>query len=441
MLELKAKTGCCEEAHVSSGAFYIPCNEPAVSVVKTRDEKPYRMCAACTNHNVKNRGAKLIGTYDGPPAEAEEKAAPQPEFTQLEPVLEPTADGLAVLYSDEKAAEFFLARLKEAGRPAREASVSNKDGRDLIRSTAAKMSSVKARIEEKGKALTEPMRLETKRVNAIRDTIVAAIQVEQKEVRLPLTEWEEADKQREAMVSTVIDRIKTLSALKVDDTSDAVRTRLDRLTTMTIDASMFLEREQEAQVLIETGTTELRGALDRLTTQEAQAKRLADLERAEKQREREAAAAIAEANRVEAQRIENERLEAARAEAEAAALVRAEEAKAQALAAQEAAHKAQVEAMEAQRVADLQAMERRQREEEEARVRREEELRAAEERRQEQMIAADLARKRDYEHRQTVMVAAIESLIEYLGPTVAELAPTIIQAIADGKVTNATINF
>lgn len=50
----------CEEASVMSMKFYIPCGKPAVALVKNRDPKPYYMCEGCADHNVRNRGAKLL---------------------------------------------------------------------------------------------------------------------------------------------------------------------------------------------------------------------------------------------------------------------------------------------------------------------------------------------------------------------------------------------
>ena len=67
-MELKAGEGRCEEASLLSRETYIPCNAPAVSVVgwKGRSDKPIRMCADCTRHNIKNRGGELIGPYVSP---------------------------------------------------------------------------------------------------------------------------------------------------------------------------------------------------------------------------------------------------------------------------------------------------------------------------------------------------------------------------------------
>ncbi len=64
-MELKAEPGCCQEASPASHSFYIPCNQPAVKVVKTRDPEPYRMCLMCATHNQKNRGAVIWGDYNG----------------------------------------------------------------------------------------------------------------------------------------------------------------------------------------------------------------------------------------------------------------------------------------------------------------------------------------------------------------------------------------
>jgi hypothetical protein len=61
-MKLKAKPGCCEEASMLSGNFYIPCNAPATCVVgwKGRNEKPIRMCEMCADHNLRHRGGEKL---------------------------------------------------------------------------------------------------------------------------------------------------------------------------------------------------------------------------------------------------------------------------------------------------------------------------------------------------------------------------------------------
>jgi hypothetical protein len=47
----------CQEASPLSRGSYIACNAPAVTVIDNGDPQPYWMCAACADHNVRNRGA------------------------------------------------------------------------------------------------------------------------------------------------------------------------------------------------------------------------------------------------------------------------------------------------------------------------------------------------------------------------------------------------
>ena len=51
----------CQEASVMSRNRYIPCGAPATAIVHhDKDRRSYYMCAACTDHNVRNRGGKLV---------------------------------------------------------------------------------------------------------------------------------------------------------------------------------------------------------------------------------------------------------------------------------------------------------------------------------------------------------------------------------------------
>ena len=65
-MKLEAGEDRCEEASILSRTSYIPCNAPAMHMVgwPDRGEGPYRMCATCAHHNVKNRRATLIGPYE-----------------------------------------------------------------------------------------------------------------------------------------------------------------------------------------------------------------------------------------------------------------------------------------------------------------------------------------------------------------------------------------
>lgn len=50
----------CQEASVFSRESYIPCGAPAVAIVDNGDSRPYYMCEGCADHNVRNRGARVV---------------------------------------------------------------------------------------------------------------------------------------------------------------------------------------------------------------------------------------------------------------------------------------------------------------------------------------------------------------------------------------------
>ena len=55
----------CQEASMLSRGSYIPCFAPAVAIVyHDRDRRGYYMCAPCADHNVRNRGGKLIASIN-----------------------------------------------------------------------------------------------------------------------------------------------------------------------------------------------------------------------------------------------------------------------------------------------------------------------------------------------------------------------------------------
>lgn len=61
---IKARPHGCEEAAIGFGDAYFPCNRPATKVVSTKTtEGPYRMCDACADHSVRNRGMRVLGPY------------------------------------------------------------------------------------------------------------------------------------------------------------------------------------------------------------------------------------------------------------------------------------------------------------------------------------------------------------------------------------------
>jgi hypothetical protein len=65
-MSFTAKPGGCEEqADIPGLQVYMPCNAPAVRIVKPkyRNEGPYRMCEMHADHSIKNRNFEDLGEY------------------------------------------------------------------------------------------------------------------------------------------------------------------------------------------------------------------------------------------------------------------------------------------------------------------------------------------------------------------------------------------
>lgn len=105
MVELSAREGGCQEAHHTSSTHYVPCDAPAARMVVPRggQVEPYRMCLACAQHNVRNRGANDVGPYTGPPVSDRVMFRPglNPNFGPGGSVVA-TADDLSVYETDAR---------------------------------------------------------------------------------------------------------------------------------------------------------------------------------------------------------------------------------------------------------------------------------------------------------------------------------------------------
>jgi hypothetical protein len=55
----------CQESSIFSTHSYIPCGGDAVAIVYSeRDSRGYLMCSGCADHNIRNRGGKLVTAKD-----------------------------------------------------------------------------------------------------------------------------------------------------------------------------------------------------------------------------------------------------------------------------------------------------------------------------------------------------------------------------------------
>lgn len=347
-----------------------------------------------------------------------------------------TLQPLAV-YGSKEAADGIIERIKaEAAKVVPD--ISTESGREEIRSLAYKIARSKTTLDKMGKELTEDWMVKKRAVDGERKRIWDELEALQADVRRPLTEWENAEKQR---VSDRENRIKEMGDLALVQTrseSAEYESRLQKLEELSVfDWQEFAERAAKLQAEVHRQLTI--GLEDRRKYDAEQAE-LARLRREEEERKAEA----------ERQRIASEAAEKARREAE-------EKAAREAKAAQEKAdrEKAELEAQkkaEADRAARAEAdkkaaEERHQRELKEAQERSEREAAAAAKRERDRIEAAQKAeaeaaakREADKKHKARVNNEAVQALIEHAGLDEVA-AKAVIVSIASGQVPHVKISY
>lgn len=314
--------------------------------------------------------------------------------------------------------------------------ISTKAGRDAIVSRAASIRSRKATFEKTKLALTSHWRDQTAKVNAVGKVIAERMDELAKEVRAPVTQWEQAEEARKAEADKIIADLESAPTITFGMTSAEVQARLDRIRGMNLNPEILGVRIEMATDLRDEAVAKLTEAVAALKAQEAQA---AELERlraeqaaAEERRQREEEERIAKERAEAAAKAEQERIERAKAEA-------AEQARRDA---EEAARREQ-EAREAEARRKIEEAERRAAEAERAkqaeldRIASEEAARkaAADAEAQEQA-----RREADIAHRQAVIEKAAEALTNI--PLVTQkMARAIINEIAAGNIPAVSVQF
>lgn len=235
--------------------------------------------------------------------------------TDIVPVANAAA---AVVLFDQAKFDAFYAKLK-ADVDAVPVVLTTKKGRDAIASVSAKVRSEKASIDKDRLRLTAEWRNMTAQVNGAWNGIKEQLDALAVEARKPLTEWEQAEKDRNERADAIINQLARDAMVSLDDSAADVRARGMAVYETVLDPALFGDKLDAAQKAKDHAVSQLKAALERLTREEA--------ERAELEKLRQEAAARAEADRIAAEQAEAERAEAARIEAERIA---AEQAKADA---------------------------------------------------------------------------------------------------------------
>lgn len=314
---------------------------------------------------------------------------------------------------DADVVERVLAEVEDAARSI-VPDISTDKGRRAVASLAAKVARSKTFLDGLGKDHVAELKRRAGEVDARRRTIRDRLDALKAEVRQPLTDYEQAEADRQAALQW---RIDALSVLPPDDVGvGVIADRIAKLEAAEIGTD-YAERAAEARQVRAATLYELSRRLERV-------------------REREAAEAKAEAERQERERREREEREQ-RIAAEAAERARRE--------AEQAATAERERAARA--VAESQARAERDAAEAKARIERAEHEAEQAAERERARIAAEQARERaeaerraaDREHQAQVNREVLADLCD-LGLAEAD-AKRLIGAIARGQVAHVRIDY
>jgi len=348
------------------------------------------------------------------------------------------ADNPALVLADPVKRDDLLSHIKSE-IAAFEPDLSTVKGRDAIKSFAYKITRTKTAIDDAGKKLNEEARARINAVDAARREVREELVALAESVRRPLTEWEQAEKDRIETCRGVIEALKRDAVVTLDDTAETVRKRGAAVWNTPIDADQFQDMAEEAEAAKAATIDTLKVALARLEREEAERAELEKLRAEAAERER------AEAEKRQAEEIERKRVQAEQAEKERReAAERAEReriATAERAAAEKAARDAREQA-EREKQAEIDAANRRAEEAERA-AQAERDRIAAEEAQREQaerVAAAEKARREaDQEHRRAIKTAAKEAMIEC--GVIEEAAIKLVQAIVAGDIPSVRMEF
>lgn len=369
----------------------------------------------------------------------------------------------------------ILERIKsEARAAAADSDISTPEGRKAVASLAYKVARTKTFVDEKRLELVSARKKEVAAIDAEGRRFRDEMDSLKDEVRKPLTDWEEADKNRiaehELMIGAIVDvigasfnsRPQIEKAREVVDrvwdrnfqeftkrasqAREAALLRLDAETMRITEAAakkaeeerLKAEREEKERV-----EREARIAEEARLKAEAEAKRREEaIQREAKQREEELARVAAE---------EKARLERERKESEERLQKSLDDARAKAqrdkLAAEERERKAEADRIAAAKRAELDREAARKKAEDDrekavqAERKRLEDIRKAEEEKRDAIAREKLIREADQEHRWEVHGGAVLALVNQVGDLTSHQARLVVQAIVKGLIPGVSITY
>lgn len=316
-----------------------------------------------------------------------------------------------------------------------EIDLSTEKGRKAISSMAYKIAQTKTAIDNAGKELNEEARKTINAVDAKRREVREKLDALKEEVRVPLTEWEDAQKARAASFDATMLDIKQRSLVSYADTADDLAASLAVVSDYRLSPEYGADRCKTVADAVEQAQAVLTAAIERLRREEADRAELERL-RAEAAEREAKERAIAESARKAA-----EAEAAAKAEAERQARAEEQWQAEIARAADEARAKAERDAAEAHRreieeIKAEQALIQLEHAKQEAQRLAAEQAAAAETKR----LAEDQAKRERNKTYKTRVMSEVKAAIISCGVP-EEQAKAIVLAIVAGNVPHTSIRF
>lgn len=296
------------------------------------------------------------------------------------------------------------------------ADIDTAKGRALLKSTAYKVAQSKTAIDGVRKGLVKDLKEMPKKIDAEGKRCREALDSLAEEIRRPVTEYENAEKERVEGHKSFIESITSCRGIYEHHTSLDIQGKLDWLKSLTIDESLE-EFEAQAHRELKASIDTVFAALERRKKYEADQAELEQLrkEAEEKERAEREAKLIQEAEekarREVEQKAEQDRLNAEKAQRDA----------------EERTAKAEQDRINAEKRAEQAAIEAEQR------LIRQQEAAAKEEARQK------AEREADIEHRKKINNLILIALVT-TGISEAQ-AQEVIKKIVRGEIPNTVINY
>ncbi|NUF61571.1 hypothetical protein PYR74_10030 [Acinetobacter bereziniae] len=312
--------------------------------------------------------------------------------------------------------------------------MSVKKERDALKSFAYNLARTKTTVDSYGKDMVSGIKAKAAVIDADRKFWRDNMDLLQEEIRKPLTDFENAEKDRVAKHEGVIAEIKNYALIPNEATSNDIKEVISIVENAIVDSS-FEEYEEQAKLAKFETLEKLRNALvarEKYEAEQAELERLRQAEIARQQEEhdekiaREAAEkarieaeekALADRKRAEQEKIKAEQREAQLKAEKEAALLREQQLKQQAIEREKQAEIDRQKAVEAERL----------RIEQEAKAKSDAELKEQQ------------AREANKAHKKKICNEALQGLMN-LGVS-KELGKQILQAIHKGEVPHVSIKF